>query len=405
MSANPSKTTKAWPLLTFRTWSRLAGGVVLALALIAAFVFRDEILRASLDPKQPYQTYRPPAAPDYGRTSSWALLPGDPSHPSARDGVADVFFIHPTTYNGGEHWNGPIDHSRSRRLLEQVMLPNYAGPFFRSGRLFAPRYRQASLYAMLALREDAREARAFAYGDIRQAFQTYLHRFNQGRPFIVVGVEQGGALAARLVRDEIAGDPRLRQRMAAAYFIGTLVPADAYGPASAIPACDRRGQARCVVAYMPVTGDGEAVGRRLLHRALVWGSGGDLELLEPRAALCVNPLSGSAGDDPAPERDNLGAANATDLEWGVRPAFLPHQVAARCAGGLLRISRASSPALKPAGGWADRLKAPGFQLFYADLEADAQARLKALQSTPGFHLPALPIGDSETVRRVPVMGR
>jgi len=399
VSANPSKTTKAWPAPTFRIWSRLAGGAILALALIAAFVFRDEILRASLDPKQPYQTYRPPAAPDYGKASSWALFPGDPSRPSARDGTADVFFIHPTTYNGGDHWNGPIDHRRSRVLLERVMLPNYAGPFVRSGRLFAPRYRQASLYAMLALREDAREARAFAYGDIRRAFQTYLNSFNQGRPFFVVGVEQGGALAARLVRDEIAGDPQLRQRMAAAYFIGTLVPADAYGPTSMVPACNRRRQARCVVAYMPVTGDGEAVGRRLLHRALVWGRGGDLDLLEPRAALCVNPLSGAAGGAQAPERDNLGAANATDLEWGVRPAFLPHQVSAQCAGGLLRISRPSSPALKPAGGWADRLKAPGFQLFYADLEADAGARLQALQATPGFHPPALPIIDSETARR------
>ena len=28
------------------------------------------------------------------------------------------------------------------------MAPNYAGPFVRVGRLFAPRYRQASLYTL-----------------------------------------------------------------------------------------------------------------------------------------------------------------------------------------------------------------------------------------------------------------
>ena len=39
------------------------------------------------------------------------------------------------------------------------MLPNYAGPFARLGRIFAPRYRQASLYTLMTLRDDAREAR------------------------------------------------------------------------------------------------------------------------------------------------------------------------------------------------------------------------------------------------------
>ena len=54
------------------------------------------------------------------------------------------------------------------------MLPNYAGPFVRVGRLFAPRYRQASLFAQLTLRDDARDAREFAYGDVRRAFDYYL---------------------------------------------------------------------------------------------------------------------------------------------------------------------------------------------------------------------------------------
>ncbi len=373
--------------------------------LLAAFVFRDEILRASLDPKIPYQTYRPPPAPDYGRASAWALIPARPSTPSAQDEPADVFFIHPTTYNGGEHWNGPIDHPRSRRQLERVMLPNYAGPFERVGRLFAPRYRQASLYAVLSLREDAREARAFAYGDARTAFRTYMERFNQGRPFLIVGVEQGGALAARLVREEVAHDPQLLNRMAAAYLIETIVPAGDFGPASAAPACTSRHQARCMVTYRSVPRNGDSVGERLLHRSLAWGPGDELEPLGGREALCVNPLSGAADGELVSERSNLGAANATDLEWGVRPAFLPHQVAAQCVGGLLRVSRPPSPALKPAGGWADRLKAPGYQLFYADLEADARARLAALEASPGFHLPATPIVMSVRVRRVPVMGR
>ncbi len=346
--------------------------------LIAALVFRDDVLRASLDPRTPFQTYRPPAAPDYASRASWALLPAQPERPSQADPAADVFFIHPTTYNGGEEWNGPIDYPRAARELGEVMLPNYAGPFQKVGRVFAPRYRQASLYAMVSQRDDAREARNFAYGDVRQAFHQFLDRFSRGRPFVIVGVEQGGSLAARLIRDDIASDPALSRRLAAAYLIQTLVPAADYGPGAPIPACDRRQQARCVVAFMPAPAGQPGVGRRMLRRALAWGLGDELDALGDRATLCVNPMLGARTEAPASERDNLGAANATDLEWGLRPAFLPHQVAARCDGGLLWTTRPRSPVLKAAGGWVDRLKAPGFNPFYADLETDAQARVDAL---------------------------
>jgi hypothetical protein len=384
---------------------KLGGCVLAALALICAFAFRNEVLRSSLDPKTPFQTYRPPPAPDYGRRAAWALLPSAPARPGQADGPVDVFFIHPTTYSGGDEWNGPIDHPRAGRELAEVMLPNYAGPFARVGRVFAPRYRQASLYAGLSLREDAQDARRFAYGDVRAAFLTYLGRFNGGRPVILVGVEQGGALAALLLREEIASRPELLQRLAAAYLIQTVAPADEFGPGSPAPMCARREEARCVVAYMPAPLSRPSVGRRILARALVWDRNGELEPLGERTPACVNPMLGAASDQTAPERDNKGAANATSLEWGLQPAFLPHQVSARCDGGLLLVSRPGSSSLKTIGGWADRQMAPGYNLFYADLETDARARVSVLLADPSLRLPAPPITDRVEVRRARVMGR
>jgi hypothetical protein len=140
----------------------------------------------------------------------------------------------------------------------------------------------------------------------------------------------------------------------------------------------------------------------MLERALVWGADGELEPLGARTPVCVNPLLGAAVGAAAPERDNRGAANATALEWGLRPAFLPHQVSAQCRGGLLWVSRPKSLTLKTVGGWADRQKPPGYNLFYADLEADARARLRTLAADG---LPAPAIANSQYVRRVPVMGR
>jgi hypothetical protein len=381
-----------------RLWIGL-GAVVLAAVLgFGWMVYGVDVLRASLDPRVPFQTYDPPGAPNYGQERAWALIPKAPDKPRIDDPPADVFFIHPTTYDGGDHWNAPFRDSKATRLTREVMLPNYAGPFAKAGRVFAPHYRQASLYAQLTLREDAREARAFAYGDIRDAFRLWKARYGGQRPFILVGVEQGGLLAARLLAEEIARDPELMNRMAAAYFIETVVPADAYGPTHPPPPCTARYQPRCVLAWK----SGGAVERgRIKERSLVWGPNGTLVGLAGRMPLCVNPLTGTATDQEALERVNLGAANASRLAWGERPPLIARAVHARCDQGILKVSRPKSGALRRSGGWADRLRMPPYNLFYGDIEADAQARVAALLGVPEGAKVAPPISQSISVGVVP----
>lgn len=360
MSDEPAKPRRRWLLPSLL-------GVLLVLAA-GVVVYWDDLVSTGLDPKIPFQTYRPPPAPDYASAAAWHLRPGATS-PLA----ADVFFIAPTTYNGGHNWNARIDHPKANRQFREVMAPNYVGPFVTVGRVFAPRYRQASLYTLTTLREDAREARQFAYGDVRAAFRDYLARDNGGRPFFIVGVEQGGTIGLRLLAEEVAPHRDVRARLVAAYLIDTVAPADA----PPIAPCRTRNETGCLAAWANVyEGDREAA-KRLLDRALVWNAGGELVNLAPRPALCFNPILGAVTDQPAPARLNLGAANATGLEWGARPAFMARQVAARCDHGVLRVSHPRSASLKRTGSWADRRKAPGFNLFYADLEADAKRRLGA----------------------------
>lgn len=355
------------------------GGLVLVLALltVAAFVWRDDILRTALDPKVPFQTYDPPPAPDYAAREAWALLPVRPElAPDAP--AADVFFIGPTTYDGGEHWNAPLDDEDADRLFRRVMAPNYAGPFVRVGRLFAPRYRQASLYTLLTLREDAREARAFAYGDVRAAFRQYLARYNQGRPFFLVGVEQGGTIAARLLAEEVVRDPKIRARLVAAYLVETVTPREN----APLPLCAAARQTGCLAAWASAFEFDPERPQALLNRSLTFNGKGDLETLQGRTPVCFNPLLGRVTDDPAPARLHQGAANATGLEWEARPPFMPRQVSTHCERGILRVTRPKSSALKPTGSWADRRKVAGYNLFYADLEADAKARLSAFSPRP-----------------------
>ena len=354
-------------------------GLTVALLGAAAWWWSDDILRTALDPKTPYQTYRPPPAPDYARAESWAALPVQPAQPGADAPAADVFFVHPTTYDGGRDWNGPITDPESRRRLEREVLPNWLEPYRRAGRLFAPRYRQASLYARLTLRDDALEARAFAYRDVRRAFGEYLRAWSAGRPLLIVGVEQGGSLAARLAA-EAAADPALKLRLAAVHLLQTSELVEAHTPGAALPACAAPDATGCVVAYAAAPQGDLRAPDRLLAKAAAWTPDGHLEPVGSRPVLCVNPVTGALDRPAAPETAARGAANATGLEPGVRPAFLPGQVATHCRDGLLRYSAPRSPALKRPGDWAAALRAPPFNLFYLDLEADAERRFTALSA-------------------------
>lgn len=366
---NPIPIADVMKTRRWRSWAALIlAGLAVSLAA-SAWTWREDILRTALDPKEPYQTYKPPPAPDYTQPAAWALLPGPPG---AGAEAADIFFVHPTTYNGGKEWNAPVGHRDADRVLFRDMLPNHAGPYQRLGRVFAPRYRQASLYTQLTLRDDARDARRFAYRDVQAAFRVFRDRHNGGRPFMVVGVGQGGSLAARLLAEEVAPDPALRARFVVAHLIETVTP-----PIADLPACAAPGRPGCVAAWTSIADSDDP--RRTLERALVW-NGDSLEGLNGRVPLCFNPVLGATTDAAAPS--SAGAANASGLEWGARPAFLRQQVAAQCRDGVLRVSRPSSEALRRSGGWAERLRAPAFNLFYADLEADAAIRLAAFLAEP-----------------------
>ena len=374
-----------------RFWALAAVGAVFAVLALATYLWRDDVVKALLDPKVPFGKDQQPLAPNYAQRGAWALAP----EPGAQPAAVDVFFVHPTSYpasftsyNGGRHWNGPINDRAANVVLSQVMLPNYAAPFDAVGDVYAPRYRQATLFTKSTMWDDAIEARQFAYGDVKAAFDEYLTQFNQGRPFLLVGVEQGGDLAERLLREVVAPSAQLRSRLVAAYVIDAVALAAEHGPSAPTPACQRRDEAGCLVSWVAVR-DGDFTGaQRLLGRALVWSDEDQLAPLAGREPVCVNPLLGSTSEAPAPARLNLGAAAATGLEWGLRPGFMARQVGARCDAGVLRVTPPRSSLLKPSGDWIQRVREPGYNLFWADLEADSQARFAAWQAAHPASAPA-----------------
>ncbi|MBU4136304.1 MAG: DUF3089 domain-containing protein, partial [Alphaproteobacteria bacterium] len=102
--------------------------------------------------------------------------------------------------------------------------------------------------------------------------------------------------------------------------------------------------------------------------------------LAGRAALCVNPVTGSTDTAPVEARLHQGATNATGLEWGVRPALMAREIATQCRGGLLRHTEPRTESFRETGSWSDRRKSRPYNLFYGDIEADVQARLAVWQA-------------------------
>ena len=106
--------------MSLRQWAGWTGlGIVLLLAAALA-IWRGDILRAGLDTQVPFQTYKPPPAPDYARPTAWALW----DERGADSGPASIFFVHSTTFDGGREWNGPIGDRAADAWLRRVLLPS-----------------------------------------------------------------------------------------------------------------------------------------------------------------------------------------------------------------------------------------------------------------------------------------
>ncbi len=84
-----------------------------------------------------------------------------------------------------------------------------------------------------------------------------------------------------------------------------------------------------------------------------------------------------------PARQNRGATNATGLEWGARPALQARQIATQCRGGILFHTEPDSESFRHRGRWTERRKSRPYNLFYGDIETDAEARLAAWRQTRG----------------------
>jgi hypothetical protein len=258
-------------------------------------------------------------APDYSNLYYWAASPykHDPAdslpaflNGERQDSLADVFYIHPTTFIGpGDHtsfldpssmdwgrivagmvaapWNADLDDSVLNGRTDRQPVLYQASVFNGSCRVFAPRYRQADLKAFVSSNQAAvQQAFDLAYGDLRNAFLYYLDHDNDGRPIIIAGHSQGSLHAIRLLKEFFDGKPLARQ-LVAAYIIGYQVDTNAF---RTIPVCTSPAATGCVVSW----------------RSYAKGVAPPSARAAKGRYICVNPLTWTTDTSWAPPEKDLG---------------------------------------------------------------------------------------------------
>ncbi|RHX95590.1 DUF3089 domain-containing protein [Leptospira yasudae] len=278
-------------------------------------------------PSGNFEEHDPPEKPDYSLFSSWAALPQTdddadrvPSESNLKDeqsnAPVDVFFIHPTTFYGRE-WNAKLENERVNRRTDEGTIQKQASVFNCCAKIYAPRYRQATLYSFLDP-DNGKRSLELAYQDILTSFDYYLKQWNGGRPFIIASHSQGTHHAIRLLKDRIDGTV-LSQKFVAAYLVGGAVPIDSY---RTIPTCKTSSQTGCFVSWRTFGEDAEIP--KLPH--------------DPKGeTVCINPISWKEDEILAEAGQHPGGVNA---EFKTIERQL---CSARCSKGILRISKPNAP--------------------------------------------------------------
>jgi hypothetical protein len=243
----------------------------------------------------------------------------------ATDPAIDCFYVYPTVSA-----DPGVNSDLSPGEAEISTVAAQAAPFASTCRVFAPAYRQLTLAALGSGGFGDAQARATAYGDVVDAWRTYVSQHNGGREVVLIGHSQGTSHLVQLLRDEIDPSPELRDRLVSAILLGGTVGVPdgevVGGELSHIPACEQPDQVGCVITFSSYPADSPPG-----PGALFAGAPG-----EGRRALCVDPVALAGGNglaDPIiPASAVLVGSVDTAVTEGIdtRYVVLPDALTAGC---------------------------------------------------------------------------
>ena len=218
------------------------------------------------------QTAAAPAAVDYSQPANWLCLPGrsDPCgvtvkstelrptgygkplvSTAAIDAGIDCFIVYPTVSRDAGMNSDLVPGEGEERASIITQFARFAS----ACRPYAPMYRSMTLGAVTAAAAGASVAgpAMIAIGDVRAAWKTYLAKYNQGRPFVLIGHSQGSLMLQQLIALDIEGRPEAkRMKLAIIPGFNVLVPQGKLvgGTFKSTPICSKVGETGCVMSWV-----------------------------------------------------------------------------------------------------------------------------------------------------------
>ena len=315
-------------------------------------------LTSCFKPLHHFSYYTPPPTPDYSLATNWAALPDKkdsadalPINSEEKDlqstAKVDVFYIHPTVNFSPSNWNGNLSNKRLNRRADKYPIRMQASAFNGSCKVYAPRYRQATLYSFMQKKgTDGQQALNLAYSDVKKAFDYFLQNYNHNRPFIIAGHSQGSLHAYHLLSEYIENDPELRKRMIAAYIIGM----SSEKTFLEIPPCDSATQVGCLISW----------------NSFKWGAKSDNQYLAANK-YCTNPLSWRRDSTCVGSEFNLGGVER-------HFKFINFACDAKVQSGILWVHKPKEGRFAKFG---QSYHVSDYSLFYFDIRKNVKDRIAA----------------------------
>ena len=332
-------------------------------------------------PDHVFDPSRAVAQLDYSKNSSWAALPliKDEADmiPEGESGIdqnnspVDVFFVHPTGYLKGDYWTDPLEEKSATMENTQWMMANQASAYNGCCSVYAPHYRQASIYSYFGSDELRAEVHNFVYQDVKKSFEYFIENFSNGRPFIIASHSQGTHHSIRLLAEEIDSSD-LYPRMVGAYIIGGMISKDWMSSMENIGVCESAEQIGCLVHWdtmnvAQINKDMPLYSNNICVNPISWKNEGSLsELQDAKGAV---PVSGEfvlefSGDD-----------GPTDQIFTPLEAPLKKYVQAQCKDGALFASDQTGTRFQTFSGSGGNYHGLDYALFYMDIRENAKLKV------------------------------
>ena len=218
-------------------------------------------------------------------TVNWLLLPSAPEHD------VDVFYVPPTAVANPDaplmDWSDLATRAKTLGIAKAQ-----SGVFASFANVYAPFCRQLEFGRTLNFLKNGEDPQNFAAvsdRDAAAAFDDYIARHNNGRPFILLGHSQGAANLLALLKRGFADDA-VRNRFVAAYLIGVGIKTNDVAGCRDVSFATGADDTGVVISYNTQSANAAP------------------SLFTSEGVYGINPLNWRTDATPADKTLNLGAA-------------------------------------------------------------------------------------------------